>query len=97
MALGAMFAFVNSQRHWEMHKLQKAGEWRRISGTPFATSFFFFFGWWIAPPTFTPWLLLVPLAELPAFITIVPGDEEEGASPESAADVDAEERSDPTG
>ena len=88
MALGAMFALANTQRHWEMYKRHRVGEWRRISGTPFATSIFFFIGWRISPLAFTPWILLVLLTELPAFITIVPSDYESGVP------TDSEEQSD---
>lgn len=73
MAFGASIAFSNWYRHVEMAKKRRAGTRQNISGTPFVGSVIFYLGWYIAPLSFTPWILAFLLTEF-GNVTVVEAD-----------------------
>lgn len=79
MALGVLIAFANVRRHWEMRRIRSTGHEQNISGTPIAGSLFFLIGWRIAPLEFSPWIFLILLTEIAAFVTF---SSEDGAQAE---------------
>ena len=81
MAFGFWIAWANWYRHIEMAKKRRGGIEQNISGTPFIGSIFFYLGWYIAPLTFTPWILAFLLTEF-GNVRIVGADEEEGGAEE---------------